>query len=88
MLEKYESAASEPVGRAAAYINEAMDTIRTVAALGREAEIMRTFDSAARSDQHRNKFLMLGALGFAEEGIIAGKSGSCVELSDGRNGNC
>ncbi|CAO1615263.1 unnamed protein product [Parajaminaea phylloscopi] len=71
MLEKYEAAASKPVARAAAYINEAMDTIRTVAALGRESEIMRTFDSEARSDKHRNKYLMLGALGFAaSQGMV------------------
>lgn len=65
MLEKYETRASKPAARAAAYVNEAMDTIRTVSALGRESETMRTFDSAARSDTQRHKFLMLGAAGFA-----------------------
>lgn len=71
MLERYENAASKPVARAAAYINEAMDSIRTVSALGREGEIMRTFDSEARTDAHRNRFLMLGAAGFAlSQGMV------------------
>lgn len=64
-LERYETMASKPSGKAAAYISEVMDGVRTVSALGRESEVMRTFDSESRSDPHRYKFLALGALGFA-----------------------
>lgn len=71
MMEKYEAAASKPAARAAAYINEAMDTVRTVSALGREAETMRAFDSEARSDTRRGRFLLLGATGFGvSQGMI------------------
>lgn len=65
MLERYEEMAAKPTAAAAGFISESIDTIKTVSALGREAETMRTFDSEARSDPHRNKYLMLGAMGFA-----------------------
>ncbi|CAO1619358.1 unnamed protein product [Sympodiomycopsis kandeliae] len=71
MLEKYEAAATKPAAKAAAYINEAMDTVKTVSALGREAETMRTFDSEARTDTRRSRYLLVGGTGFAiSQGMI------------------
>lgn len=64
-LERYETMASKPSGKAAAYISEIMDGVRTVSALGRESEVIEKFDDESRSDPHRYKFLALGALGFA-----------------------
>ena len=65
MLEKYEAIAQKPVDRAASYISENVDAIKTVAALGREAETMRLFDEQAKSDPKRTRYLIFGAGGFA-----------------------
>ncbi len=65
MLEKYESVAQKPADRAASYVSEHVDAIKTVAALGREAETMRVFDERARADPKRTRYLIFGAGGFA-----------------------
>ncbi|KAJ9101252.1 hypothetical protein QFC21_003471 [Naganishia friedmannii] len=65
MLEKYESVTSVPSTKAAGYVNEVTDSIKTVAALGRERETMRVFDVQAKSAPKRTKYLILGAAGFA-----------------------
>nr|CDI57199.1 related to multidrug resistance protein 1 [Melanopsichium pennsylvanicum 4] len=65
MLEKYEQVAQKPADRAASYISENVDAIKTVAALGREAETMRVFEERARADPKRTRYLIFGAGGFA-----------------------
>ena len=65
MLEKYEAIAQKPADRAASYVSENVDAIKTVAALGREAETMRVFDERARADPKRTRCLIFGAGGFA-----------------------
>ncbi|GAC95710.1 multidrug resistance protein 1, 2, 3 [Pseudozyma hubeiensis SY62] len=65
MLEKYEAVAQKPADRAASYVSENVDAIKTVAALGREAETMRIFDERARADPKRTRYLVFGAGGFA-----------------------
>lgn len=65
MLEKYEAVAQKPADRAASYVSENVDAIKTVAALGREAETMRIFDERARADPKRTRYLIFGAGGFA-----------------------
>ncbi|KAJ1020783.1 hypothetical protein NDA16_004173 [Ustilago loliicola] len=65
MLEKYEAVAQKPADRAASYVSENVDAIKTVAALGREAETMRVFDERARADPKRTRYLIFGAGGFA-----------------------
>ncbi|SJX62150.1 related to multidrug resistance protein 1 [Sporisorium reilianum f. sp. reilianum] len=65
MLERYEAMAQKPADRAASYVSENVDAIKTVAALGREAETMRVFDERARADPNRTRYLIFGAGGFA-----------------------
>ncbi len=65
MLEKYEAVAQKPADRAASYVSENVDAIKTVAALGREAETMRVFDERAKADPKRTRYLVFGAGGFA-----------------------
>jgi ATP-binding cassette subfamily B (MDR/TAP) protein 1 len=65
MLERYENVTSVPSTKAAGYVNEVTDSIKTVAALGRERETMRVFDVQAKSAPKRTKYLILGAGGFA-----------------------
>ncbi|KAJ1025573.1 hypothetical protein NDA18_003916 [Ustilago nuda] len=65
MLEKYEAVAQKHADRAASYVSENVDAIKTVAALGREAETMRVFDERARADPKRTRYLIFGAGGFA-----------------------
>ncbi|KAN0061083.1 hypothetical protein ACQY0O_006818 [Thecaphora frezii] len=65
MLERYEALAQKPVDRAASYISENVDAIKTVAALGREGETMRIFDERAKADPSRTRYLIFGAGGFA-----------------------
>ncbi|PWN46891.1 P-loop containing nucleoside triphosphate hydrolase protein [Violaceomyces palustris] len=65
MLERYEAIAQRPVDRAASYIAENVDAIRTVAALGREAETMRIFSQRSRSEPARTRYLIFGSGGFA-----------------------
>ena len=65
MLEKYEAIAQKPADRAASYVSENVDAIKTVAALGREAETMRVFEERARADPKRTRYLIFGAGGFA-----------------------
>ena len=65
MLERYESLTSIPSTKSASYVNEVTDSIRTVAALGRERETMRVFDVQAKAAPERKKYLILGCGGFA-----------------------
>lgn len=65
MLERYENVTSIPATKAAGYVNEVTDSIKTVAALGRERETMRVFDVQAKAAPKRGKYLILGSAGFA-----------------------
>jgi ATP-binding cassette subfamily B (MDR/TAP) protein 1 len=65
MLERYENVTSIPATKAASYINEVTDSIKTVAALGRERETMRVFDVQAKGAPKRGRYLFLGSGGFA-----------------------
>ncbi len=65
MLEAFEKRAQKPMDRAASYVAENLDAVKTVAALGREAETMRVFDLRARADKSRTRFLLIGSFGFA-----------------------
>jgi ATP-binding cassette subfamily B (MDR/TAP) protein 1 len=65
MLERYENVTSIPATKAASYVNEVTDSIKTVAALGRERETMRVFDVQAKAAPKRGKYLLLGSGGFA-----------------------
>lgn len=65
MLERYENVTSIPATKAASYVNEVTDSIKTVAALGRERETMRVFDVRAKAAPKRGKYLLLGSAGFA-----------------------
>jgi ATP-binding cassette subfamily B (MDR/TAP) protein 1 len=72
MLERYENVIRIPATRTAGYVNEIIDSIKTVAALGRERETMRVYDALARSASTKNRYLLLGAGGFAvgQAGIL------------------
>ncbi|EST08563.1 ABC transporter-like protein [Kalmanozyma brasiliensis GHG001] len=71
MLEKYEAVAQKPADRAASYVSENVDAIKTVVALGREAETMRVFDERGRADPKRMRYLIFGAGGFGvSQGMI------------------
>ncbi|KAJ9093316.1 hypothetical protein QFC20_007139 [Naganishia adeliensis] len=65
MLERYENVTSIPATKAASYVNEVTDSIKTVAALGRERETMRVFDVQAKGAPKRGRYLFLGSGGFA-----------------------
>ena len=65
MLERFEKRAQKPMDKAASYVAENLDSVKTVAALGREAETLRLFDVRARADKSRIRYLLVGALGFA-----------------------
>lgn len=65
MLERYENVTSIPATKAASYVNEVADSIKTVAALGRERETMRVFDVQAKGAPKRGRYLFLGSGGFA-----------------------
>ncbi|EPQ28417.1 uncharacterized protein PFL1_04244 [Pseudozyma flocculosa PF-1] len=65
MLERYEATSQKSVDKAASYIAENVDAIKTVAALGREGETMRVFDERAKADPRRTRYLIFGAGGFA-----------------------
>lgn len=65
MLQGFETRAQQPLDRASSYIAENMDSIRTVAALGREAETMRIFSARAKADKSRLPYLLAGSLGFS-----------------------
>ncbi|GHJ89384.1 hypothetical protein NliqN6_5786 [Naganishia liquefaciens] len=65
MLERYENVTSIPATKAASYVNEVTDSIKTVAALGRERETMRVFDVQAKAAPKRGKYLFLGSGGSA-----------------------
>lgn len=65
MLARYEEAASNTESSAASYVNEMIDSVRTVAALGRENETIRMFDVKTRAAQKQWRHLILGSAGFA-----------------------
>jgi ATP-binding cassette subfamily B (MDR/TAP) protein 1 len=76
MLERYENVISIPATRTAGYVNEIIDAIKTVAALGRERETLRVYHTLARSIPTKNRYLLLGAGGFAvgQAGILLAAS--------------
>lgn len=65
MVERYNRIISIPASKTANYVNEVADTIKTVAALGRERETMRVYDMQVTSAPRRSRYLILGAGGFA-----------------------
>ncbi|KAK0563426.1 hypothetical protein OC861_004795 [Tilletia horrida] len=64
-LERYETAAAKPVKDGAAYMSEQIDSIRTVAALGRQEAVMHTFKSKNVKMKNRIKHLVIGAFGYS-----------------------
>jgi ATP-binding cassette subfamily B (MDR/TAP) protein 1 len=69
MLGRYEEAVSTSSINAASYVNETIDSIKTVAALGRENEAMRVFDVKTRAAPKQWRYLVLGSAGF---GMVSG----------------
>jgi ATP-binding cassette subfamily B (MDR/TAP) protein 1 len=69
MLGRYEKAASKPATIAAAYANEMIDSVKTVAALGRERETMRLFNVKTGAVPKQWRHLILGSAGF---GLVHG----------------
>jgi ATP-binding cassette subfamily B (MDR/TAP) protein 1 len=65
MLERYENVTSIPAAKSASYVNEITDSIKTVAALGREPETMRLYDVQATAAPEQDRYLMFGTAGFA-----------------------
>jgi hypothetical protein len=65
MLEKHEESTSASTADAASFVNEHVDAIRTVVALGRERETMRIFKARIQTDVRRKRFFFLGTVGFA-----------------------
>lgn len=65
MLERHEEITNAANSEAASYVNEAVDAIRTVAALGRERETMRLLKARFQVNKTRKRFLFLGIAGFA-----------------------
>ncbi|KAJ9098567.1 hypothetical protein QFC20_005909 [Naganishia adeliensis] len=65
MLEKHEESTSSSTAGAASFINEHVDAVRTVKALGRERETMRVFRARFRAEGTRKRLLFLGTVGFA-----------------------
>jgi ATP-binding cassette subfamily B (MDR/TAP) protein 1 len=62
MLERYERIISGQTPKIATYVNEMTDSIKTVAALGREREIMRGFGLQTHSTPKGSRFLVLGCI--------------------------
>lgn len=65
MLEKHEENTSSSTAGAASFINEHVDAVRTVKALGRERETMRVFRARFQAEGTRKRLLFLGTVGFA-----------------------
>ena len=65
MLERYEHVVSIPSSRTANFVNEIVDSIRTVAALGWQREAMRIYDSRRRPTPKRARYLAWAAGAFA-----------------------
>lgn len=63
MHERYEVAISASTTKVANHVNEIADSIKTVAALGREREIMRVFHLQAQSTPKGTRTLVLGCAG-------------------------
>lgn len=65
MLERYENVTSVFAAKSASYVNEITDSIKTVAALGRERETMRLYDVQVTAAPRQNRYLLFGMAGFA-----------------------
>jgi ATP-binding cassette subfamily B (MDR/TAP) protein 1 len=65
MRERHAEAISVPATKAANYVNEVTDSIKTVAALGRERETMRVVEAQAKAAPERVRFLVFNSAGFA-----------------------
>lgn len=65
MLERYESDTSKSALELTDCINEAIDSIKTIVAFGRESETMRLLAVKARAAPLGGPYLMLGACSFA-----------------------
>ncbi|BFZ65351.1 hypothetical protein YB2330_006517 [Saitoella coloradoensis] len=65
VLEKYEEKNQGSTDKASAYANENVDSIKTVAALTRESEVLRVYEEQLRPDPSRIIYLLGGAGGFA-----------------------
>ncbi|KAG8754876.1 hypothetical protein FRC11_006395, partial [Ceratobasidium sp. 423] len=63
-IEKYERQVQKPLEEASAFASENVDSIKTVAALGREEAVMRQFNKSASKHTAKNGNLAIGALGF------------------------
>lgn len=63
MLERHERIVSTPTGRLATYINEITDSMKMVASLGREREILRVLELQAQAAPKVTRFLVLGCVG-------------------------
>lgn len=63
MHERYETAISAPTAKIANHVNEIADSIKTVAALGREREIVRVFHLQVQSAPTGIRSLVLGSAG-------------------------
>jgi ATP-binding cassette subfamily B (MDR/TAP) protein 1 len=65
MLEKHEASTAASTAGAASFVNEHVDAVRTVVALGRESETMRLFKARFQAGGTRKRFFFLGTVGFA-----------------------
>ena len=69
MLAQFEEKASDSAANAATFVNEMIDSVRTVAALCRERETMRLFDVKIKPTAERKRLLILGSAGY---GLLQG----------------
>jgi hypothetical protein len=65
MLERYERIISAPTPKIATYVNEMTDSIKMVASLGREREVVRVLGLQTQSAPKGTRFLILGCSGLA-----------------------
>lgn len=65
MLARYEEVTSALAMGTAKYVDEMTDSVKTVAALGREEETMRVFGLKIRAAPKQWRYLILGSAGFA-----------------------
>jgi ATP-binding cassette subfamily B (MDR/TAP) protein 1 len=70
-LEKFEALVTKEGETRSNYINESVNSIRTIAALTRESETMRRFRAAAQQPREQQIALVIGSIGFGvNQGVI------------------
>ena len=70
-LEKFEAMVTKESEKRSNFINESVNSIRTIAALTREGETMRRFRAGAETPHRQRLALLLGSVGFGvSQGVV------------------